>query len=354
MHANKALAPVLTLPIFGIAAALLVGEVFARLTWTQSRPPKRVVAEQHSDLPKIEKSLRAITKPQTRGIYNGAYFRTNAFGFRGPDIIRILRPGVFRIAVIGDSVAMGSGVANDEVYISVATAWLNEIYASPRFEYLNLALSGLDIPHIANRAIRHAGRFQPHLLVYGVTLNDIQGPNYVRSAKRNLEATRDRYHRYASSPSYFLRLVWPGLQSFRDRFFPGSDSYMAEVLYNFLENDAAWNDFVTELRRLNDFSRRAGIKLVLFQHTPLTYLNLFHPFFPVYDKIRNAAATMGIPTISSFDDHAGRDELSLWVSNFDPHPNNEGHHILASALVRGLLELPDTHFPRRSFTPHPR
>ena len=65
----------------------------------------------------------------------GEDVRTNAYGFRGPEISDKPAPGVARIAFVGDSIAMGWGVAEENVFANDATNALAEFFPDdpPRF-----------------------------------------------------------------------------------------------------------------------------------------------------------------------------------------------------------------------------
>jgi lysophospholipase L1-like esterase len=123
---------------FGISAALVLGEVAARLTWRPTPPP---VAARH---------------PQ---------FRRNSLGIRGPEYS--LRPpsGVFRILVVGDSVTAGANVEERDAYPAQLEAALAAREAPPRYEVLNAGVPGLDIRHIVDRLETVGLRYDPDLII---------------------------------------------------------------------------------------------------------------------------------------------------------------------------------------------
>jgi hypothetical protein len=55
-----------------------------------------------------------LAHANVRGLYNGVLYQTNRFGIRGREVPRRKPADVFRIAVIGDSFTMGSGVLVQE------------------------------------------------------------------------------------------------------------------------------------------------------------------------------------------------------------------------------------------------
>jgi hypothetical protein len=75
-------------------------------------------------------------------------------------------------------------------------------------------------------------------------------------------------------------------------------------------------------------------------HTQLDDLGPNHPYLPMYARVTDAAEAHGIPVQETFSYHAWKRPEPYWVSRFDPHPNPQGHAILARALEDGLRALP--------------
>ena len=71
-------------------------------------------------------------------------------------------------------------------------------------------------PDDVERLIRVGLPFEPHLIVYGCTWNDIRNEHYrVSMGRHPLEAQFGAYQRFADSPSYLLRVLWPRWKSFQ-------------------------------------------------------------------------------------------------------------------------------------------
>jgi lysophospholipase L1-like esterase len=324
----------------GLLVGLGIAEVIARLAWQPPAPTEpRVVPP---GLPELHTAFD-LTRPNVRGIYNGALVQTNSAGFRGPERAVPKPEGVFRIAVAGDSVTMGSGVEEAQTYVALVEQALNA-GGAPRYEVLNLGLIGLDISGVMAR-LRSVGlRFEPDLVVYGCTINDIAGNGYRPSMivwSRLIQHAG--YERFRDSPSYLLRTVWPRWLSLLQLFHPWQGSYAFELDDNYFHNLTAWDYFVQGLDELAAITRARGIPAVVFIHTWPEYLNVFHPYRRIYQKIAAAAEARGLPCIQSLPFFRGHDEESLWVSNVDGHPNAAGHRLLADALLDGLRRLPPGH-----------
>ncbi len=332
---NKAVQRV-GLVVFGIGLALGIGEVASRLSWREAIPQPYLAPD--STLPAIEKSVFGLARPNARGVYRGVYYRSNSAGFRGPEYTPNPVPGVFRIAIVGDSFTMGDGVLEEKAYPYLLQQKLNE--GDRRYEVLNFGLSGLTAEQIAIRIDRLVRRFHPHLIVYGFTPNDIEGPFYRKGS--NLKAQieqRSRYMLFARSSSHLLRQLWPRFQALRELLDPVPGTYLYDLMDNYFNNPAAWQDLENSFVRIAGLGDEINAPTVLFVHTILMYLNRFHPLRPLYTKVSNAAEKTGISPIASLPAYYGYRAEDLWVSEIDTHPNNLGHEILADALAKGLRQL---------------
>ncbi len=326
--------------VLGIALALLLGEAMARLRWRE--PPPIPPNPPAPALPELRGSLK-LMKRNVEGIHRGVYYRTNSAGFRGREYDKIPPPGTFRIAIAGDSFTMGQGVLEEQAYPQLLERALNAASRKTRFEVLNLGIGGLDIHKVVSRLERVGLPYEPDLIVYGCTWNDIRNNAYRESmGNRPLDAQREIYERFADSPSYLLRAMWPRWKSLQELLSPQPGTMVFEVLDNYFNNPPAWRGFTSGLDRLATIRDRDGIPVVVFIHTSLSYLNIFHPFRAVYGAIGEAAEARDMATIQSLHEFRGWSPESLWVNEIDFHPNQLGHRLLAKALLRGLRpHLPD-------------
>jgi hypothetical protein len=109
---QRAAAGRIALVVLSVALGLLVVEVLARMVWGNASSSP---AAENANLPLLN-DLRDLAHPNVHGVNRGVLYRTNSLAFRGPEWAREPAPGVFRIAVAGDSTSMGSGVAEADRY----------------------------------------------------------------------------------------------------------------------------------------------------------------------------------------------------------------------------------------------
>lgn len=80
-------------------------------------------------------------RPSLHATLKGRPFTTSAARFRSPEWPLVAPPGTFRIAVVGASITMGSGVADEEAYPRVLEAWLHA-HGRPDVDVLNAGIEG--------------------------------------------------------------------------------------------------------------------------------------------------------------------------------------------------------------------
>lgn len=330
----------LLLIVFGVALALAVCEGAVRFHRRNNYPAARMCPE--IEMSPVQRTIMDVLRPNHREVFNGVEYRFNRQGIRGPERTELPQPGVFRIVVIGDSVTMGHGVAEDDTYPSLLEARLNAGATTAKFEVINLGLSNMNLASSINRLEALGVPLHPDLIIYGFTLNDLEGPGYRRTGTGSEGfAYLANIRRFRNSPSYFLRAAWPRLVTFKAVLWPTPGSYQWELHDNYFDNDPTWRIFDEALADLAAIGQRLGVCVHVLIHTHLFYLNRLHPFTAAYDKVGAAAESHGLSVTQSFPYFDGANSDSLKVSWMDPHPNAAGDALLAQALYDGVTGLPE-------------
>lgn len=326
------------LALLAVAAALLALEGVARLTWEDPVAPRqRPIRSEWEGLPRL-RTIRELAEPRVRGVHNGVLYETNRYGLRDREWRTRKPTGVFRIMVLGDSVAVGAGVPVEERYSSLLGRALESSRTEKRWEVLNLASSGIDATAAVDRFSDLGVRLDPDLVIYGFTLNDIEGPTYRVTRERGYYDQR----RFLDSRSYLWRLVGPRWASLRELVHPPKGSYIYELNDNYFHNVWCWELLATNFDRLRRVSSRMDVCVVVFIHSILHHLNALHPFREHYEAVARLAEQHGFHAVQSLPVFLGQTPSELWVDPTDPHPNSKGHALLAEALLEGLDALPDT------------
>ena len=111
-------------------------------------------------------------KPNTPFLFEGTFIASNSMGFRTGEVVLRPREDVCRILYLGDSVAFGWQVSQEDRYSDVLERMLVSVYPSRQFETINLALPGYS-SFQALRTFQTLGReLHPDIVVAGVGAND--------------------------------------------------------------------------------------------------------------------------------------------------------------------------------------
>jgi lysophospholipase L1-like esterase len=238
---------------------------------------------------------------------------------------------------------MGAGVLEKDRYTNQLERRLNEEAAELRYEVVNVGLSGQNAVHGATRLALALKSYRAHMIVYGFSHNDIEGPSYQNrfggaAPPEDAQKRWDMAAEYETSPSYFWRFVgaWRIARST-----PPSRRNQ-EYVYNFTENADAWSHFLAGLDRFAQLGRDRGICAHVLIHPYFDHFDDGHPFLEVYERVEAAARKRNLGVTQGLPYFEGVSPWSIWVSLFDGHPNREGHAILARALHEGLRELPES------------
>ncbi|MEE3327647.1 MAG: SGNH/GDSL hydrolase family protein [Myxococcota bacterium] len=320
---------------------LVVAEVFIRIViYNREQAVAAESTNPHPELPVLN-GMFELGRKNVRGTHKGVFFRTNSQRIRGPEYPRQAAEDLFRIAVAGDSVTMGEGVEESLAYPARLAEMIEPLVPGQRVEVINVGLSGSNIRFAMDRLEDAVDFYDPDLIVYGFTINDIEGPNYKAPTRKTEELRELQSNRFfTESPLISIRLIWWLLVTSD---VPGSDQknwYAEELLYNYFENESARADWDRGLDRFRNLAREHEVCSHVLIHTHLNELDEDHPYLPIYQLVHSEADERGLPVTSTFADFEGADPLALRLNFIDPHPNAEGHALMAEALARGLSGLP--------------
>ncbi len=101
----------------------------------------------------------------------------NADGLRGPRYPAVKPAGTIRILVLGDSLAYGWRVEEEETYARRLEAMLNRD-GRRRFEVINLGVPGYRAVQVVERLKEKGLSYDPDLIVYGHWLDDIANSGF--------------------------------------------------------------------------------------------------------------------------------------------------------------------------------
>ncbi len=102
------------------------------------------------------------------GYFKGASFSTNAFGMRDVERRQAKPRGSWRVAVLGDSFTMGSGVAQDQTFARQLERSLGAALHPRPVEVLNFGIGGDDFQMELRHWRNVVSSFQPDLVLFAM------------------------------------------------------------------------------------------------------------------------------------------------------------------------------------------
>ncbi len=126
------------------------------------------LAHQYAADPELIYELKPLVHVQTKNMT----VQTNSWGMRDEEVSLVKPPGVFRIAVLGDSVSFGFELPSHEAtFAEILESRLN-IQGKQKYEVLNFSVVGYNSEQEKIVLQKKVAAFAPDVVVAGVCLND--------------------------------------------------------------------------------------------------------------------------------------------------------------------------------------
>jgi hypothetical protein len=255
--------------------------------------------------------------PSTRINYHGEPLSINRWGMRDQEYEKIPPPHTYRIALVGPSFVMGSGVADNEVFEAVLEERLNRendgtLYS--QYEILNFGVAG----HAAVQELvtldSKALQFRPDALLF--VSHQLEEEIVVRNL--------------ASRIVLGVQMPYEYLADLAKR--AGVEQGMTQA-----EGERRLKPYGEELVR---WTYRQSVSIA--QENGMQAIWVLFPTLEtekspeIIAKLVRQAVDAGFVVIDLSDLYDGRDPSSLIVAEWDKHPNARGHQLLADHLYEGL------------------
>lgn len=289
--------------------------------------------------------LRYQLRPDLDTLYLFKRFRTNSIGLRERELPFAKPDGTYRIAVVGDSFAMGSGVEREETFGAQLEQLLSETPGDRRYECINFGVAGYGIGDYT-ATVRHLiGRYEPDMILVALTRTDRmpagegKGPFVPKPPTTDffrpfaLEAARASVqralHRRRSQVADADADAEAEAEADADQVAPGDDirGPLSEATLTYLR---------TQMARLREAALELGLPVVVVHvHGSRRPDGVESRLSQVY---RAVCEELDLAYFDASAPFAGLDAKSFHVLPFDAHPNARGHRLLAGAIHAYLLE----------------
>ena len=269
-------------------------------------------------------------------------YRVNAEGLRGPEVAREKPEGVRRVAVLGDSIAFGYWVAEEDGLARQLEALLNGGRGDgPPVEVLNFGVPGYNLGQEVEALRSRALAFEPDVVVLAFCLNDLEG-----IFSYELGLVQDRASRRRS----LLGRLREGVLS-HSHFFAWVEYRLAELdarrRFVRIRNPLSGQQYerALEKQKKSLAARFAAVRALLAPRGIEGVVAVFPSFTGSWDSyphaglhraVTEAAEESGLLAVDLFRCYAGYHYRKVRVDVV--HPNPMGHRIAAHAIRDVLCE----------------
>lgn len=304
---------------FGVVMAFLVGETGARLYvfgWSAFNYQKvnsfdnlfRTGLLRQSTVEGLDYEL----VPDFNGSYKLTSFNTNEHGMRDEPCNKGSDSTVYRIAMIGDSFTMGTGVEHENLFHTIVENKLNQKSELKNYQLLNFGIGGYGLPQYTAQLKNKVMEFTPNEVVIGFCgYNDHFIPTAKTKANSQLSGVQANGF-WTSYLEQLAKLRWYG--------FDPKELKHSKAQLEYVEN---------QLTALDSLCRENGI--------PMSVVYLSNVYKPQEaSDIAHICIKLGI----KFSDTSIKFEetkLNDYVINaLDAHPNKEAHLLFSEVLLEHL------------------
>jgi hypothetical protein len=267
-------------------------------------------------------------KPDQNTLFRGAPFRTNAQGLADDEYPLEKPANTIRVAVLGASWAMGSGVKLEETFHSVLERQFNSAGGSVRYEFINFGVEFYGLQEIVATVRHKVLPYDPDFIMVEVTAYT---PT-VRWTSHDTEFV-PLPHRNKAWDSLLVQRVSDALGR------PSVERQQAGAYRESL-GVADWDGLIGQIERafdeLADISSANGIPVGV----ALLRANVRNDY-GFGKKFVSSALERGIAVADINLDiflQPGESVGKLMVSRAEPHPNPYGHELIARELRRQIFD----------------
>jgi hypothetical protein len=309
---------------------------------------RRMVWEQHP----TPGAGYTLIKPDSHYEWQGIPVNINSHGLRGPETTYEKPPATIRILNLGDSVAMGWGIREENTYGRQLEALLNEQgIGDLRYEVINAGVPGWNLENALAYLQAEGLRYDPDLILLDLTIaNDIKGKSALLGNDNQSPIQWLLDHTYFW-PFLTVQLRWMEARAEGRKRIDVIDPPTNPDKYFPPDPEAEqWTEVWNLVLDINRLARENNVRVVLILF-PLEFQVLDENYPTLPQKVFMAkAAEAGIPALDLLPAfrHACREKpdgacqledrylfADVWM-----HPSAYGHRVTATelgAVLAGML-----------------
>jgi len=254
----------------------------------------------------------------------GVPVRTNSLGMRSPEI-GPKADGVARIAFVGDSIAMGWGVPEEQTFVHQVLSILAA--QGRKVDGFNLGVGNYNSTQELSLFREVGAPLKPDIIVLCYFINDAEPmPHYSENGWLDEHSAAWVVFRYR-------------MDSLLRQFGEAPDwKHYYRGLYN--PKAAGWIQTKKALSQFTVEAHDIGAKLIVFNIPELRELKPY-PFGDVTAKVQEIFEKQGVPFVDLLPSVENLEPSTLWVTPPDPHPNGKADTAFAKQMATEIATMLD-------------
>lgn len=264
-------------------------------------------------------------KPNLNKYFKTVKFQTNSRGMRDKEYSLKKPTDTFRVAVVGDSYTMASGVEIKNAYHTIIEDGLNKFSTDITFEFINFGVGGYSLSQYVAVIEHKVLPYNPDLILIGFCSNNDSQPTKIDYFIRSNDRKYKSFVGQQKSPffSSFLldyvirKAVRKTLKSMG--FLPSKISQKKSEFDKKYAKEYVNNNFLL----LATICRKNNIP-ILVAYLPYKTGNS--------RQIRNIARLHGLHFVDASAPFNGTDKSQYYIYKIDHHPNSKAHKLFADAI----------------------
>ena len=272
--------------------------------------------------------------PSYEGEFLRSSYQANQWGMRDQEYSQEKPAGTYRIALLGASYEMGSGVDNEAIFEAVLEKELNAKHISDlhqNYEVLNFSVNGYSAIQQVYVTQEKVLSFQPDLVL--LTAHSADHRRLKEYVRRLIRRGRD--------------IPYPELAKILDEAGIEEDMVQSEIerrLAPVLDKVVAWS-----YNKIAEICNANGIQMAWVLVPMTNEIEKMTNEGHVAD-LKRMAENAGFTTINLFGAFENNVQVDLMVAPWDGHPNALGHELLANRLYTELTKSERLFVPRAQET----
>ena len=308
---------------------------------------------------RYDPEIRYVYAPSQKGWIDDGFVTINSLGFRGAEVATPKPAGRFRVVIIGDSVTLGWGVADDETFSARLEQLMRQKFPQRDVDVVDLGVGGYDTRQEVALLKRNLSVLEPDLVLVGFYSNDVpdaaedQGPSGgggTTIAAANPQAGQILHMN--PTPSSWLdrqarksRALYAAGRAFKrltGRGEWGMARYSMEL--DMLEGrsspaiDRAWDKVATHLEELRALGASHGFRVGIVTLPCREQVSGEYPNAQYQSRIRAIAERLGFFVVDPLPGLTASplNKKDLYIPYDRNHPSVEGHRIIAESILADL------------------